>query len=588
MKSSRRVRPLFVVCTILLALAAVSWRSLRVQAQIDRHPILLEESVTLYGPCIGLTVPFPCWLTKKGATVVDPNLANDPNIVEANQYYRSIDAFGNVPTLAAFQIENQFTLSNGQPRNVGLQSFYFNDGDLQLGREMHCNQQPHRSACYVSNYGPPPFPPGTLDNNQAYPSSSQAISELESVAFNTAMTGPVPFATVAMESLEDPPPTTNVSVSESAGVTSNPSPPKNCWADYSGNLPPTNADVDTGLDIESGDLLTFQATGSIWLGYCFTGRSSPDGLAGLGNSDYPLESAHDGELIGTVGQPGVSYFEIGSGAGTDTHPIEYTGRPGRLFLRTNDNNPGNGSGSFAVNVTITRNKVRFYVYVPAKDKNGNVSADPGKTVLLPYAALDKEGNKTFPQMCMACHGGTYDDSHHQAVNASFLPFDVFSFLYSNKPGLRLQDQEEQFRQLNLLVKNTNPNPTDQNKPIQTLIDTVYGGNAATPGTVADATKTPSGWIAHNALYHEFVAHYCRTCHSASSTFDFSSYDEFKQAASASDVCGSEIMPHAQVPFTALSGAKMSSAAAADLHALGYSCLKEPFIPIRLSPLQPPH
>jgi hypothetical protein len=569
---------------ILLILAVVSWRSLLVHAQ---NRTLTADRLTLLSPCNGT---FPCWLTLAGATVFDPNIPTDPNVIEGNQYYKTIDAFANVPTLAAFQITNQFTLSNGQPRNVGFQAFYFNNGDLQLGREMHCNQQVQRFACYVSNYGPKPFPAGTPDNGQVYPSPSQALSELEQVAFSTIVAGPVPFATVAMESLPDPPDPKTVSVTEADGITANLTPPKFCAANYNGNQPPTNKDVDTGVDVESGDLLTFSpVAGYIWLGYCFYGVEGPEGMGSvLGNPDYPLDTAPEGALIGRIGASGGSYFAIGNGVDTVLNPIIYSGRPGRLFLRTNDNNPGNGSGSFNVTIRIQRNKVRFYIYQPTKDSSGNLSADPQLARLIPSAALDKEGNKSFPQMCMACHGGSYDTHHHEANFSSFLPFDVFSFLYSQKAGLTLQDQEEQFRQLNVLVKNTNPNPMNQNRPIQAMVDTLYGQKAETPGTAAITNALPAGWTAHPALYNEFVTHYCRTCHLAQGpVYDYASYDGFSHVGSGSAVCGTEIMPHAQVPFTVLSSARISSAAANDLNALGYSCLAEFFRPVRLIPLKLP-
>src|SRR5262249_22445110 len=156
----------------------------------------------------------------------------------------------------------------------------------------------------------------------------------------------------------------------------------------------------------------------------FNGRNSPNGMAWTveGSSDYPLESAHEDALIGTVGRPGGPYFEIGSNL-----TYQHRGKPGRLFLRTNDNNPGNGSGAFSVTIQIRRQQVRFYVYAPS-------ASNPNEEDLALAAALDREGFKSVPQMCMACHGGDYDTQTHEAQGASFLPFDVFSFLYSQKPG----------------------------------------------------------------------------------------------------------------------------------------------------------
>src|SRR5262249_37124210 len=151
----------------------------------------------------------------------------------------------------------------------------------------------------------------------------------------------------------------------------------------------------------------------------FLGRNPPDGMSWtVQGNDYPLPGAHEDALIGKVGPDG-KYFEIGSNLSAQS-----ADQHGRLFLRTNDNEPGNGSGAFSVTIKITRNQqVRFYIY----DGSGNRSDT---------AALDREGQKSVPQMCMACHGGEYVGPIHQAVGSSFLPFDVNSFKYSAKPGLR--------------------------------------------------------------------------------------------------------------------------------------------------------
>jgi hypothetical protein len=572
-----------IVCVVAITAALLSGRS---AAQVNVKPILTTDTINLPTPCLGA---FPCFLTKKfipnpsdprnpRTIVVDPRLNTD--IAAVIHYYRQIGAYrspsaGGASTLTNFKIKNQFVLSDrSTPRNAGFQAFYFNNGDLQLGREMHCNQNGAKIACYVSNYGPPPFPAGnTIDNNTTYPDSAQALSEVESVAINSANAQP-PFATVAMEYLGEPPKTkTDITVKEADGITNNPNPPKSCLADYSGNAPPSNADVDTGLDVETGDKITVTATGSVWTGYCFTGRNSADGMANSGNADYPLDTAHEQALIGRVGTS--PYFEIGSGPSGQFQipPHIINDPPGRLFLRTNDNNPGNGSGSFNVTVTITRPQlVRFYVYGP----DGS---------LAPAAALDREGNKLVPQMCMACHGGIYDNATDQALGASFLPFDVFSFLYSQKSGLTLNDQQEQFRQLNLLVKRTNPNPGNQDNPIGNLIDALYNNNVAGFQQRAVVPKTPSTWLGHDALYQTFVARYCRTCHSAANqALDFFSFEGFAHAPSVGgDLCNGQ-MPHAQVPYTALAGTRIDPSAAKDLRAIGLPCLVEqrlkPILPVR--------
>jgi len=527
----------------------------RVQAQGNSHVsipkkpafLITNNLVNLPAPCGGHS---PCWLTRKGAQLVGtPNPAAAQNYA----YYQRIGATFDSWTLQAFRDTNQFDSTDE------VTAFYFNNGDLQLGREMHCNPghfQLARFACYVSNYGPPPFPVGTLDNGATYPNATQALQEVEDVAQNGSAAHSRPFATVAMVALSQPPPF-NITVREADGVTGSWAPLyMDCLADYSGNQFASNHDVDTLIDIETGDIVTFAASGNIWTGYCFYGRNSADGLGWTadGHADYPLPSAHDSALIGKIGDG--AYFEIGS-----NKTVAHSGVRGRLFLRTNDNVPGNGSGSFNVLITIRRDQlVRFYVY----DNNGS---------LLPAAALDNEGFKSVPQMCMACHGGEYNPGTSTAVGSSFLPFDPGAFLYSNKAGLSLAEQQENFRGLNLLVKQTNPTPLNPNQPIHHLIDALYNGQVSVPNSKASSPATPLLWQGHDDLYQTFVARYCRTCHAANGpALDFFSYDQFKNAGVGSDLCSGQ-MPHAQVPYAAIAAATLNSTTAKDLLALdGLKCL----------------
>lgn len=558
----------------------------RVHAQIDRKiniPLTIDHIVPS-SPCGNRT---PCWLLKKGASIVDLTNNADPSIIEAFSYYRRINAFNDAPTLDSFKLKNHFTGANP---SQDIKALYFNNGDLQLGREMHCNQRNigllnARIACYVSNYGPKPFPIGSVDNGVVYPNAAQALAELGTIAANpTSSTNPHPFATVAMESLSPAPSPVTVTVREADGVTYNTSPPKFCAANYNGNLPPTQMDVDTGVDIESGDTITFDATGEIWTGYCFHGNNTADGLPWTedGNNDYPLPSANDSALIGSIGGPGgTPYFNIGS------HFVDkYQGRPGRLYLRTNDNAPGNGNGSFSVSIRVQRERVRFYIYVQN-------AAHPAEDDLSLSAALDEEGAKSFPQMCMACHGGDYDPSQHMANGASFLPFDVFSFLFSQQNGLTLDDQQEEFRQLNLLVRNTNPNPDNPDQPyhpdpaIRNLIDSLYAGHVDVSQTRATLPQAPASWQAHAAAYTGFYAHYCRTCHSALTDpseqvrgLDFEDVNNLVSSGFQGDVCNG-IMPHAEVPYKAMAANNIAPDTINDLRDLGLVCTKSTL----LSPLK---
>ena len=127
------------------------------------------------------------------------------------------------------------------------------------------------------------------------------------------------------------------------------------------------------------------------------------------------------------------------------------------FFLQNDDKPGDGYGSFAVSVVVNRQNVRFYIY----------DANKG---LLDTAALDQEGEKPVPQMCMTCHGGSYNPVTNRAIGASFLPFDLSNFIFSSDPAFTRSAQEDKFRELNALVKLANPNPTSA---VAEMIDSIY-------------------------------------------------------------------------------------------------------------------
>ena len=333
--------------------------------------------------------------------------------------------------------------------------------------------------------------------------------------------------------------------------------------------PPSRQDVDTGIDVRPGDVIEFSATGSIWAGVCLTAQNGPKGWDYATNDrKFPVRGVPPFGLIGRIGQPNdtaaypsvdfacdrgcgshPSYFYIG-----DSRPYTANGSGGRLYLRTNDDTPGNGTGFFQVTITVRRD-AKFYVY----DQNGK---------LIPSVALDREGPKFVPQMCLACHGGYYN------AETNTVRGDVFNFLYSESPGFRLADQEVKFRDLNLLVQSTNPSRDNPNRPIQRMIEGMYRG----PTGIVNQTAVryiPVGWRGHEDLYRDFVGKYCRLCHMAQAPrIDFETYDNFKQSAPTAAICRFGTMPHAQGPYGHLETGRFSSQVGDELRALGVSCINK--------------
>ena len=151
------------------------------------------------------------------------------------------------------------------------------------------------------------------------------------------------------------------------------------------------------------------------------------------------------------------------------------------------------------------NDVTFYIYDPAGNR-------------LTGVALDSEGDKFVPNMCLACHGGSYDSTSNTTSGANFLPFDTESFHYSPQSGYTLADQQESFRQLNALVRDANPTAS-----ITELIDGWYaaGGGVTITGSVPNNNFVPVGYASNTGLYDNVFKHYCRSCHTAQTAYSFS-------------------------------------------------------------------
>ena len=462
------------------------------------------------------------WLSKK---------AN--NAADADQYYRGIGAITALPgggerreTLNDFKARNGFTVNDG----TEIESTYYNEADLRFGRNMHCRRRPAASgiiACYVVNYGPPPFVNGP---NPAWPNEAQSL--------NDGIAKLNPFATVAMEAR-------NVAEITTATVLeSNGDPPPNlvCGSAFNAPTPCDLDDVDTGLDIFPGDSVAVTATGSIWSGFWGDPPNDANGnVTRTTNGNFPLTSDTPFSLIGRLG-PGFSYFPIG----TSRVITNTSAAAQRLFLRTNDDVPANGNGQFDVTITYL-NRVNFFTYGPTDE-------------LVSAAALDIEGAKPTPGICMACHGGRFDKTSQPGsvfvVGATYLPFDVQTFGFSGAPGFGLGDQQEALRKLNQLVVESRPNETNPNRPIVRFINSLYqngpGGVNGT-GNAAGPAVTPAGWQGHDTTYQWISKSYCQMCHMAlGPDRDFTTFTNFNDSSALVDidVCkgAGRPMPHAQVPF----------------------------------------
>jgi hypothetical protein len=103
-----------------------------------------------------------------------------------------------------------------------------------------------------------------------------------------------------------------------------------------GNQPWT----DTGITVNAGDRVQFQASGQIMFGRTAGMNATPDGNASM-HGNYPDPTVPVGALLGKIGNG--KPFAIGM----QTQPL---GMPesGRLFLGVNDNDFSDNSGAFTV------------------------------------------------------------------------------------------------------------------------------------------------------------------------------------------------------------------------------------------------
>jgi hypothetical protein len=97
------------------------------------------------------------------------------------------------------------------------------------------------------------------------------------------------------------------------------------------------------LVVAPGDRADIAASGYVIDGWWFHGQDGPNGWVGnIAGNDYPLPGANTGELLARFGSGG--YQVVGAGRSL----YNTTGVPQTLYLKRNDNVPGNGSGWFDV------------------------------------------------------------------------------------------------------------------------------------------------------------------------------------------------------------------------------------------------
>jgi hypothetical protein len=113
---------------------------------------------------------------------------------------------------------------------------------------------------------------------------------------------------------------------------------------------PTQRWTDTGLFIEAGDVVTFEAEGTIQMSSDRNDIAAPGGaVSGRRAADAPRHQDPAGSLIARIGDSGPIF--VGDRRTITRAPIS-----GRLYLGVNDDHLADNSGEYRVMVTIDRRR----------------------------------------------------------------------------------------------------------------------------------------------------------------------------------------------------------------------------------------
>ncbi|MBU8896175.1 hypothetical protein DRW03_06095 [Corallococcus sp. H22C18031201] len=233
---------------------------------------------------------------------------------------------------------------------------------------------------------------------------------------------------------------------------------------------------------------------------------------------------------------------FGNTSQTANFPANATSALALATASTNSNHTQFATVAMVYNPAAGADAVSFMVY----DAADNLATN---------AQLDSTGqHKSVPSNCLTCHGinstvtvnsgGVANAGIPTVAGARFLPFDLYSFLYSTDAGFTQAAQEDTFGQLNALVA-----LTPMTSATSQFLKGMYGGVLPTLGTTIAPTNRfiPPDWDTNNSdrtMYEGVVKPYCRGCHMTAST---SSVDLDSPSDVSLDIAcnASHLMPHAE-------------------------------------------
>ncbi|MCU0687240.1 MAG: hypothetical protein MUF34_34185 [Polyangiaceae bacterium] len=187
-------------------------------------------------------------------------------------------------------------------------------------------------------------------------------------------------------------------------------------------------------------------------------------------------------------------------------------------------------------------EVQFYAY----DADGQ---------RLDWARLDTMGPRPIPEVCLSCHGGSYDRERHLVRYARFLPIHVENLIFASPndaPGARTEDPEQVAPALNELIALTPLTPRQR-----AALGGADGGEHD-QARLGYRAAIPAGWRGgpeREDLYERVISPFCSSCHDAEMHDvtggekpiykNFESYAAFLDSAIPASLCGTFSMPNTQ-------------------------------------------
>jgi hypothetical protein len=219
--------------------------------------------------------------------------------------------------------------------------------------------------------------------------------------------------------------------------------------------------------------------------------------------------------------------------------------------------------------------VKFFVYSADERSGGFIRVNS--------LNFDGGGERFVPGVCTVCHqdypgSRDYSDVSQADLGATFIPWDLDSFLYSKandaalvEPTLNTNEfsaaqidqfsretQESELRKLNLGALATYVDDPERHDASIQLIHGWYGDPDQElpidelPDNDFDGSYIPAGWVGQEELYREVFSRTCRICHTqvGNKEKNFDSYEEFigKKDIITNYVFEQGLMPIARLSF----------------------------------------